>query len=125
MGRVLINNSHKILLNRQNAYCDQCKQRVNFIAWGFPVMPDAINACRRTGSEISGRLVVSFTTSIYLKRLALNFEPFVLSSDVVNYDHLSIAKLASELQTERPETTAKRCFDWVRDNIQHCIDFKR
>ncbi len=55
----------------------------------------------------------------------MNLEPFILASDVVNYNHPSITKLAHALTAETPEATAKRCFDWVRDNIEHCVDFKR
>jgi len=51
--------------------------------------------------------------------------PFLSASDVVDYHQPAIAQLASSLRSGSCETTAKDCFEWVRDNIQHCIDFKR
>ncbi len=55
----------------------------------------------------------------------MNTTPFLSACDVVDYHHPTIAKLASRLLSGSCETTAKDCFEWVRDNIQHCIDFKR
>ncbi len=51
--------------------------------------------------------------------------PFLSASDIVDYHHPSIAKLASDLRAPLPDITAKDCFEWVRDHIQHSIDFKR
>lgn len=50
---------------------------------------------------------------------------FLAAGDVVDCGHASIARLASELRADSPVTTAKNCFEWVRDNIQHSIDFGR
>jgi len=58
-------------------------------------------------------------------RSIMNKTPFLSASDTVDYHHPAVAKLATELRSTSPEATAKRCFDWVRDNIQHCMDFKR
>lgn len=51
--------------------------------------------------------------------------PFLAASDVVDFHHAGIAKLAADLLADTRETTAKKCFEWVRDNIQHSVDFKR
>lgn len=51
--------------------------------------------------------------------------PFLSVSDVVDYHHPSIEKLATNLLSSSPDATAKNCFEWVRDHVQHCIDFKR
>lgn len=51
--------------------------------------------------------------------------PYLCASDVVDYGHPAIQALARTLAAAAPETCAKQCFDWVRDNIEHSIDFKR
>lgn len=55
----------------------------------------------------------------------MNTGAFLGPGNVVDFTHPAIAKLAAELSSTTPEETGKRCFDWVRDNIQHSIDFKR
>ncbi len=50
---------------------------------------------------------------------------YLAASDVVNCGHPSVAGLAATFLCATPEETAKRSFDWVRDNIQHCVDFRR
>jgi transglutaminase-like putative cysteine protease len=55
----------------------------------------------------------------------MSMTPFLAASDVVDHPHPSIIKLAADLFGHFPAATAKNCFDWVRDNIQHSIDFKR
>ncbi len=58
-------------------------------------------------------------------RRDMNKTAFTSASDVVNYCHPDITKLAADLLNNSAEATAKNCFEWVRDNIQHSIDFKR
>jgi len=46
---------------------------------------------------------------------------------VIDWKHtdvLSTAKLIAKGTTNTQET-AKRCFEWVRDKIQHSVDFRR
>jgi transglutaminase-like putative cysteine protease len=50
---------------------------------------------------------------------------FVEASEVVDFHHPDVAALASTLAADTPEETARRCFEWVRDRIEHSIDFKR
>jgi transglutaminase-like putative cysteine protease len=56
---------------------------------------------------------------------SLQFEKFLSASAVVDYDFPAIQTLAASLRDPIVEATAKRCFDWVRDNILHSIDFQR
>lgn len=55
----------------------------------------------------------------------MNRTHFLAASAVVDFDHPTVAKLASELQDHSPVATAQNCFEWVRDHIQHSIDFRR
>ncbi len=55
----------------------------------------------------------------------MNKTLFLAASDVVDFHHPQIAKLAADLRADSHATTAKNCFVWVRDHIQHCVDFKR
>ncbi len=50
---------------------------------------------------------------------------FLRDSATVNYAHASIRTLASELAGPDPTTTARTCFEWVRDHIEHSMDFER
>ncbi|WP_035055854.1 transglutaminase-like domain-containing protein [Andreprevotia chitinilytica] len=51
--------------------------------------------------------------------------PFLAESDIVNFSQPEVAALAKTLRRASPEATARACFDWVRDSIQHCVDFQR
>src|SRR5580658_378019 len=54
-------------------------------------------------------------------------EPFLKPTEVIDWIHPAVSRLARELAkntTGRLET-AKRCFAWVRDSIQHSSDFQR
>lgn len=57
--------------------------------------------------------------------MTMNTTPFLSASSTVDFHHPAIEQLAAALRASSPEVTAKQCFDWVRDNIQHCVDFKR
>ena len=50
---------------------------------------------------------------------------FLRESRVVDYTYANIRSLALALSADDAATTAKRCFDWVRDHIEHSIDFHR
>ena len=50
---------------------------------------------------------------------------FLGESRVVDYSNADIRGLALALSADDATTTAKRCFDWVRDHIEHSIDFHR
>ncbi|CAN7329933.1 transglutaminase family protein [Pseudoduganella sp. LjRoot289] len=56
---------------------------------------------------------------------AVQFENFLKASAVVDYGSPAVQALAASLLGATAEETAKRCFEWVRDNIEHSIDFRR
>jgi transglutaminase-like putative cysteine protease len=45
------------------------------------------------------------------------------STDVINWRHPAVLKLARSLAVGTPLDTAGRCFEWVRDEIKHSMDF--
>jgi arginase family enzyme len=52
-------------------------------------------------------------------------DDYLAASEVIDFHHPDVAALARTLAADTPEATARRCFEWVRDRIQHSIDFKR
>ncbi|OYV72313.1 MAG: transglutaminase, partial [Acidithiobacillus ferrivorans] len=50
---------------------------------------------------------------------------FLMNTKVVDYNHPQIQILAVSLSGQTPLITAKNCFDWVRDHIEHSMDFHR
>ena len=50
---------------------------------------------------------------------------FLAASNVVDYHHPDVAHLARTLRAATPDETARRCFEWVRDEVAHSIDFQR
>jgi transglutaminase-like putative cysteine protease len=52
---------------------------------------------------------------------------FLASTDVVDWYHPDVQTAAWFLAGGKsdPVKVAKRCFEWVRDEIQHCMDFQR
>ncbi|MEC5163865.1 transglutaminase-like putative cysteine protease [Janthinobacterium sp. CG_23.3] len=51
--------------------------------------------------------------------------PFLAASDIIDYRDAAIQDLARSLRADTPPASAKRCFDWVRDQIEHSIDYQR
>lgn len=47
-------------------------------------------------------------------------------TEVINWQHPEILQLAHELSQEKnnSEEIAKACFEWVRDEIRHSVDYK-
>lgn len=58
---------------------------------------------------------------------SLDLSEFLESTDVVDWQHPSVRSLALELgaNLREPAAVARRCFERVRDEIQHCMDFSR
>jgi transglutaminase-like putative cysteine protease len=56
-----------------------------------------------------------------------SFEPFLRSTEVVDWAHPAVFAKSKELSAgaANPVETARRCFEWVRDRIQHSSDFHR
>ena len=50
---------------------------------------------------------------------------FLMESATVDYAHADIRKLAAALSSDDSTATARRCFEWVRDHIEHSMDFQR
>ena len=50
---------------------------------------------------------------------------FLMESATVDYAHADIRKLAAALSSDDSTATARRCFEWVRDHIEHSMDFHR
>ena len=54
-------------------------------------------------------------------------EPFLRATETIDWKHPLVSSKAKELSAGVMNTqeTAQRCFEWVRDQIQHSSDFKR
>lgn len=54
-------------------------------------------------------------------------EPFLRATDVVDWTYPDVLAKAQELASRSRDSveTARRCFEWVRDTIQHSRDFRR
>lgn len=52
---------------------------------------------------------------------------FLCSTRVIDWEHPEVGKLAKSLANggRSPVAVAKRCFEWVRDEIQHSVDYGR
>src|SRR5688500_231130 len=53
--------------------------------------------------------------------------PYLAETPVVDFTHPEVRALALRLAEGKPDTTevAKACFEWVRDSIEHCVDYQR
>ena len=53
-------------------------------------------------------------------------QEYLESSQYIDYDHPEVKALADSLSAglSSEEEIAKRCFEWVRDNIKHTADYK-
>lgn len=54
-------------------------------------------------------------------------EQFLRCSGIIDWTHPLVLSKAKELSSGlvRTEDIARRCFEWVRDEIQHSLDFRR
>lgn len=54
-------------------------------------------------------------------------EPFLRATDVVDWTEPNVLGLARSLAAGRqdPVAISRACFEWVRDEIQHCLDYGR
>lgn len=57
----------------------------------------------------------------------MNHEKFLAASDIVDWQHPLVASKARELAagTSDPVEIARRCFEFVRDEIRHSWDFRQ
>jgi transglutaminase-like putative cysteine protease len=49
---------------------------------------------------------------------------YLQSTPIIDWQDPAVLALAKSLAAETPITTAKRCFEWVRDQIKHSVDYK-
>ncbi len=52
-------------------------------------------------------------------------QQYLQASEVVDFTHPDVARLAAALRADTPLETARRCFEWVRDQVGHTIDVGR
>jgi transglutaminase-like putative cysteine protease len=55
-------------------------------------------------------------------------EEYLVSTDVIDWRQPDVLRLARQLAdgtTGTMEEVARRCFEWVRDEIDHSVDFQR
>jgi transglutaminase-like putative cysteine protease len=54
-------------------------------------------------------------------------EPFLRATDVIDWTEPEVLELARSLAAGRhdPYEIGRACFEWVRDEIQHCMDYGR
>jgi transglutaminase-like putative cysteine protease len=52
---------------------------------------------------------------------------YLALTEVVDWDHPDVRQLADDLADGESDSVAiaRKCFEWVRDEIQHCMDFGR
>ncbi len=67
------------------------------------------------------------TTEFGKQQMAM--APFLASSEVIDWQQPDVFTLAGELRDGSNDplklVVARKCFEWVRDNIQHSVDFGR
>jgi transglutaminase-like putative cysteine protease len=52
-------------------------------------------------------------------------EAYLRATDVIDWHDAAVETLAGELAADTSLETAKRCFEWVRDNIHHSWDYQQ
>jgi transglutaminase-like putative cysteine protease len=59
--------------------------------------------------------------------LVTDFEAFLRPTEIIDWLHSAVRAKTTELAARSPSQmdTAKRCFEFVRDQIQHSSDFQR
>lgn len=51
-------------------------------------------------------------------------QQYLTATEIIDWQHPNILQLAKKLAISDTYTTAKACFEWVRDNIYHSSDYK-
>src|SRR4051812_6501812 len=52
-------------------------------------------------------------------------EAYLRATEIIDWHDAEIERLAQELAADTPLETAKRCFEWVRDQIHHSYDYQQ
>jgi transglutaminase-like putative cysteine protease len=50
-------------------------------------------------------------------------DAYLRATDIIDWQHPDVLALARQLASDSPRATAKRCFEWVRDEIRHSYDY--
>lgn len=50
-------------------------------------------------------------------------DSFLRATEIIDWQHPAVYDQARALAAETPLETARRCYEWVRDNIRHSYDF--
>ncbi|MCA9137481.1 MAG: transglutaminase family protein, partial [Planctomycetales bacterium] len=53
-----------------------------------------------------------------------DLQPFLQPSEMIDFQHPEVVRVASRFATGDDCETARRCFDFVRDEIRHSSDFQ-
>lgn len=53
-----------------------------------------------------------------------DYKAYLQSTDIINWRDPAVRKLARGLAVGTPWDTAQHCFEWVRDEIKHSMDFR-
>lgn len=51
-------------------------------------------------------------------------QEYLRSTDVIDWDNPAVLQLAQQLKGDTPMETAQRCYEWVRDEVRHSMDYK-
>lgn len=51
-------------------------------------------------------------------------QQYLAATEIIDWQHPKIIKLARQLKQSEINATAKVCFEWVRDNIYHSYDYQ-
>jgi transglutaminase-like putative cysteine protease len=51
-------------------------------------------------------------------------DAYLRSTEIIDWRHPAVLEQARALASESPLETARRCFEWVRDNVRHSHDFQ-
>ena len=54
----------------------------------------------------------------------MNMKEYLAVTEVIDFQNTAIQELARQLKTAETTTTAKACFEWVRDSIHHSVDYQ-
>ncbi len=88
-------------------------------AAGFYDASDAV-LIEHIPSSIPGRRIPKY-------RFEIVPPEFLEATDIIDFQNPTIQALAAELRRQSPNdlSLARTCFEWVRDNIQHSLDYQR
>ncbi|MEP7290659.1 MAG: transglutaminase family protein [Chloroflexota bacterium] len=51
-------------------------------------------------------------------------EAYLRSTEIIDWQHPDVLAQAQQLAADTPLATARRCFEWVRDEIRHSYDYQ-